>query len=98
MVALLEEAVLADASPSGSGLLEDAPHARDLVGQHAEARPGRGELRGPLEQVREQLSRTAHPYPTLEIAPRDSIDDYEYEDFSVVGYEHHPAIAATVAV
>ncbi|UXN24360.1 thymidylate synthase [Curtobacterium flaccumfaciens] len=51
-----------------------------------------------VEQVEEQLSRTAYPMPTLELAARDSIDDYEYEDFTVVGYEHHPAIKAAVAV
>jgi thymidylate synthase len=51
-----------------------------------------------VEQVEEQLSRTAYPMPTLELAPRDSIDDYEYEDFTVVGYVHHPAIKAAVAV
>ncbi|WIB78654.1 thymidylate synthase [Curtobacterium sp. MCPF17_002] len=51
-----------------------------------------------VEQVEEQLRRTAYPMPTLEIAPRDSIDDYEYEDFTVVGYHHHPAIKAAVAV
>lgn len=51
-----------------------------------------------VEQVEEQLRRTAYPMPTLELAPRDSIDDYEYEDFTVVGYHHHPAIKAAVAV
>jgi len=51
-----------------------------------------------VDQVREQLTRTAYPYPTLEIAQRDSIDEYTYEDLTVVGYEHHPAIKATVAV
>jgi thymidylate synthase len=51
-----------------------------------------------VEQVREQLSRTAFPLPTLELAPRDSIDEYEYEDIAVVGYEHHPAISGKVAV
>lgn len=51
-----------------------------------------------VEQVEEQLSRTPYAMPTLELAPRDSIDDYEYEDFSVVGYHHHPAIKAAVAV
>ncbi|MBT1680395.1 thymidylate synthase [Curtobacterium aurantiacum] len=51
-----------------------------------------------VEQVEEQLSRTAYRLPTLELAARDSIDDYEYEDFTVVGYEHHPAIKAAVAV
>ncbi|SOC88237.1 thymidylate synthase [Curtobacterium sp. 314Chir4.1] len=51
-----------------------------------------------VEQVEEQLSRTGYALPTLELAPRDSIDDYEYEDFTVVGYHHHPAIKAAVAV
>lgn len=51
-----------------------------------------------VEQVREQLSRTPYAPPTLEIAHRDSIDDYEYEDFEVLGYHHHPAIKGAVAV
>jgi thymidylate synthase len=51
-----------------------------------------------LEQVREQLSRDAYPYPRLELAWRDSILDYAYEDVQVVGYQHHPAIKAPVAV
>jgi thymidylate synthase len=51
-----------------------------------------------VDQVREQLSRTPYPLPTLELAPRDSIDDYEYEDITVHGYAHHPAIKGTVAV
>ncbi|MGL3200080.1 MULTISPECIES: thymidylate synthase [Curtobacterium] len=51
-----------------------------------------------VEQVREQLTRTPYPMPTLRLAPRDSIDDYVYEDLEVVGYHHHPAITAAVAV
>ncbi|MFZ6990813.1 thymidylate synthase [Curtobacterium sp. RRHDQ66] len=51
-----------------------------------------------VEQVREQLSRTPYAPPTLEIARRDSIDDYQYEDFEVLGYHHHPAIKGAVAV
>ncbi len=51
-----------------------------------------------VEQVREQLTRTPYPMPTLRLAPRDSIDDYVYEDIEVVGYHHHPAIRAAVAV
>jgi thymidylate synthase len=51
-----------------------------------------------VEQVREQLSRDPYPYPRLELAPRASILDYTYEDIQVVGYQHHPAIKAPVAV
>lgn len=51
-----------------------------------------------VEQVEEQLSRTPYALPTLELAARDSIDDYVYEDLAVVGYHHHPAITAAVAV
>ncbi len=52
-----------------------------------------------IEQVNLQLSRTPYPYPTLHIKRRPtSIFDYEYEDFEVQGYEHHPAIKAPVAV
>lgn len=51
-----------------------------------------------VEQVREQLSREPYPYPTLEIAPRDSLFNYEYDDFTLVGYEHHPTIKGAIAV
>ncbi len=51
------------------------------------------------EQVELQLSRTPHPYPLLNIKRKPaSIFDYEYEDFEVLEYEHHPAIKAPVAV
>ena len=51
------------------------------------------------EQVELQLSRAAYPYPTLSIKRRPaSIFDYAHEDFEVLGYEHHPAIKAPVAV
>ena len=52
-----------------------------------------------VEQVSEQLSRKPFPYPTLKINRKpESIFDYEYEDFEVVNYQHHPAIRAAVAV
>ncbi|MFJ3384089.1 MULTISPECIES: thymidylate synthase [unclassified Curtobacterium] len=51
-----------------------------------------------VAQVEEQLSRTPYAPPTLAIAPRDSIDDYVYEDFEIIGYHHHPAIKGAVAV
>ena len=51
------------------------------------------------EQVALQLSRAPLAYPTLSIKRRpDSIFDYGFEDFEFVGYEHHPAIKAPVAV
>ena len=51
------------------------------------------------EQVDTQLARTPLPYPTLHIKRRpDSILGYEYEDFEVLDYQHHPAIKAPVAV
>ena len=51
-----------------------------------------------IEQVEKQLARDPFPYPTIKIAKRDSIFDYEFEDFEIVGYEHHPGIKAPVAV
>ena len=52
-----------------------------------------------VEQVTEQLSREPFPLPTLRLkAQRESIFDVEYDDLEVVGYEHHPAIKAPVAV
>jgi len=51
------------------------------------------------EQVETLLSREPFPYPRLELRRRPpSIFDYEYEDYEVVGYEHHPPIRAPVAV
>jgi thymidylate synthase len=51
------------------------------------------------EQVALQLSRTPFPYPTLAIKRRPaSIFDYTLEDFEMLGYRHHPAIKAPVAV
>ena len=51
------------------------------------------------EQVELQLTRQPRPYPTLNIKRRpDSIFDYAYEDFEVLGYEPHAAIKAPVAV
>jgi len=51
------------------------------------------------EQVEEQLRRDPYPFPTLSLRRRpESILDYAYEDIEVVGYRHHPAIRAPVAV
>nr|WP_281366257.1 thymidylate synthase [Nesterenkonia sandarakina] len=52
-----------------------------------------------VEQVREQLSRAPYPSPRLEFTRTpESIFDYEFEDFDVRDYQHHPAIKAVVAV
>ena len=51
-----------------------------------------------VEQVTEQLSRDPYPFPTLELRKADSIFDYQYDDVHIVGYQHHPAIKAPVAV
>ncbi|AXH70392.1 thymidylate synthase [Gordonia phage Daredevil] len=52
-----------------------------------------------FEQVLEQRGRTARPYPQLRLlADRDSIFDFEYDDFEILGYDPHPAIKAPVAV
>jgi len=51
------------------------------------------------QQVDTQLARTPFPYPTLHIKRRPpSILEYDYEDFEVLDYQHHPAIKAPVAV
>ncbi|MCI5042949.1 MAG: thymidylate synthase [Donghicola eburneus] len=52
-----------------------------------------------MEQVNLQLSRTPKALPQLNIT-RDvqSLFDFKYEDFEVVGYDPDPAIKAPVAV
>ncbi|MBB4844323.1 thymidylate synthase [Paucibacter oligotrophus] len=51
------------------------------------------------EQVKTQLARQPFAYPTMHIKRRPpSIFDYEYEDFELQDYQHHPAIKAPVAV
>ncbi len=51
-----------------------------------------------VEQVTKQLTREPYPYPELRLRQAESIFDYRFEDFEVVGYEHHPGIKAPVAV
>jgi len=51
------------------------------------------------EQVETQLERDPYPYSSLHLRRRPgSIFEYSFEDFEVVGYQHHPAIRAPVAV
>ncbi|MBT8326070.1 MAG: thymidylate synthase [Bacteroidia bacterium] len=52
-----------------------------------------------FDQVKEQLSRAARPYPTIKLNPNiKSIFDFDYEDFELIGYDPHPRISAPVAV
>lgn len=52
-----------------------------------------------IEQVELQLTREPYPLPTMKIKNRgQDIFGFEYEDFELVGYQHHPAIKGKVSV
>ena len=52
-----------------------------------------------MEQVELQLSRTPRPLPTMKINPNvKDILDFQYEDFTLEGYDPYPGIKAPVAV
>ena len=52
-----------------------------------------------LEQAREQVRREPRPFPRmrLNLSVRD-VFAFQYEDFTLEGYEPHPAIKAPIAV
>lgn len=51
------------------------------------------------EQIKEQLTREPRKLPKLNILRKpDSIYDYKFEDFEIVGYDPHPAIKAPIAI
>ncbi|MGL5546112.1 MAG: thymidylate synthase [Tannerellaceae bacterium] len=52
-----------------------------------------------MDQVNEQLSREPRTLPTMKINPEvKSIFDFEFEDFTLEGYDPHPHIKGVVAV
>ena len=52
-----------------------------------------------LEQAREQLSRAPRPFPRMRLDPEvKDMFAFRYEDFTLEGYEPHPAIKAPIAV
>jgi thymidylate synthase len=55
--------------------------------------------RNHLEQARLQLAREPRPLPRMRLNPEvRSIFDFTYDDFTLTGYDPHPAIKAKVAV
>jgi len=52
-----------------------------------------------LEQAREQLSRECRPLPRIQLNPAITrIEDFRFEDFTLLDYNPHPSIRAPIAV
>jgi thymidylate synthase len=52
-----------------------------------------------LQQADLQMARTPYPLPRLHFRRRPpDLFDYAFEDFEIIGYRHHEAIKAPIAV
>ena len=52
-----------------------------------------------LEQAREQLHRECRPLPRMQLNPAITrLEAFGFEDFTLLGYNPHPSIKATIAV
>lgn len=55
--------------------------------------------RNHFDQAREQLTRHPRPLPKMQIKSQpESIDEFTFDDFTLVDYDPHPPIKAPVAV
>ena len=51
-----------------------------------------------VDQATLQLTREPRPLPTMRITPGKDIDQFDLDDFELVGYDPHPSIKAPIAV
>jgi thymidylate synthase len=51
-----------------------------------------------LDQARLQLSRQPLPLPVMQVADKNDLFGFTFEDFKLEGYKAHPAIPAPIAV
>ena len=52
-----------------------------------------------FDQAREQLARHPRPLPKMQInSTPESVSDFTFEDFTLIGYDPHPRIKAPVAI
>ena len=52
-----------------------------------------------LEQARLQLTREPRPLPQMVLNPdRKELEEFVYQDFTLIGYDPHPSIKAPIAV
>ncbi|MDR3152216.1 MAG: thymidylate synthase [Bifidobacteriaceae bacterium] len=51
-----------------------------------------------IDQIKLQLSRAPYPYPQIKINKKNNIFNYEFDDFTLLNYQHHPFIKGAVSV
>ena len=52
-----------------------------------------------IENARIQVDRVPKSFPTLEIKRKvNNIDDFKYEDFEILNYDHHPILKYEMAI